>query len=130
MEVESQFILKLIWETLLNVSMKKSNLKLLKQLLGKFGKEAAMDKLQEECQELSLALHQLNHCVTKTDKKKRENDVYKELADVKNAIRTVEFFLSKSKINRYQNKKLKQKAIKHLGYGQSAVNKRQKKVSK
>lgn len=94
--------------------MKKANLKIVKGLVKMFGQDSAMDKLQEECQELSLALHQLNHCQFKTNDKERLNDVYKELADVKNAIRAVETFLNRQKINRLQNKKLKKKYLKHL----------------
>lgn len=93
--------------------MKKSNIKILKGLVDKFGKDAALDKLQEECQELALAITQLK-CPTKLDKKKRLNDIYKELADVKNSIRAVETFMKRNKINRLQNKKLKQKKAKHL----------------
>ena len=94
--------------------MKTRNLKTIEKLVEKFGKLAAMDKLQEECQELALELHQLNHSPTKKDKKKREEKVYHELADVKNAIRTVEVFLDRRKINRLQNKKLKEKREEHL----------------
>ena len=107
--------------------MRKENLKIVKSLVRKFGKDAAMDKLQEECQELALELHQLNHCPTKTDKKKRLNKVYHELADVKNAIRAVETFLNRQKINRLQNKKLKEKKSKHL---QTSYEKPIKKAAK
>jgi NTP pyrophosphatase (non-canonical NTP hydrolase) len=94
--------------------MKKKNLEIVKGLVKTFGKESALDKLQEETTELALALHQYSHCDFKTNKKERLDDVYKELADVKNAIRAVETFLNARKINRLQNKKLKKKKLKYL----------------
>ena len=94
--------------------MKGKNLKIINALLKKFGKESALDKLQEESQELALALHQLNHCQFKLDKKERLQNVYQELADVKNAIRVVELFLDSRKVNRLQNKKLQKKKLKYL----------------
>lgn len=94
--------------------MKKKNLKIVNGLAKKFGKESALDKLQEEATELALALHQLNHCDFKTNDKERLEDVYKELADVKNAIRVAETFLNRRKINRLQNKKLQKKHCKYL----------------
>jgi len=77
------------------------------------GKDAAIDKVQEEAQELALALHQLK-CPTKTDKKKRLNDVYGELADMKIMMRQAEMLFSKKKINRLVNQKLQQKREKYL----------------
>ena len=93
--------------------MRRKNLKILKGLLELNGEDAVLEKLLEESTELSLALIQLK-CPTKLDKKKRLNDVYRELADLKNAIRQVEMFLSKKKINRLQNKKLQKKKLKYL----------------
>jgi len=77
------------------------------------GNEAAVDKIQEEAQELALALHQLK-CPTKTDKKKRLNDVYGELADMKIMMRQAEMLFSKKKINRLVNQKLQLKRDKYL----------------
>lgn len=94
--------------------MKKNNLKIINGIAKKFGKKSALDKLQEESQELALALHQLNHCDFKTNDKERLEDVYKEIADVKNALRVAETFLNRRKINRLQNKKLQKKKNKHL----------------
>lgn len=78
-----------------------------------FGREAAVDKIQEECQELALALHQLK-CPTKTDKKKLLADVYGELADVKIIMRQAEMMFSKKKINKLVNQKLQKKKEKYL----------------
>jgi phosphoribosyl-ATP pyrophosphohydrolase len=77
------------------------------------GTDAAVDKIQEEAQELALALHQLK-CPTKTDKKKRLNDVYGELADMKIMMRQAEMLFSKKKINRLVNQKLQLKRDKYL----------------
>ena len=93
--------------------MKQKNLKVLKKLLELNGKESVLDKLLEECTELGLALIQLK-CPTKLDKKKRLNDVHREIADVKNVIRQAEMFLNSKKINKFSNEKLKKKRIKHL----------------
>ena len=93
--------------------MKSKNLKTLRKILEVDGEEAVLDKLLEECTELSLALIQLK-CPTKLDKKKRLNDVYKEFADVKNVMRQAEMFLSRGKINRLQNKKIQKKRIKYF----------------
>ena len=93
--------------------MKAKNLKILKKLLDLNGEDAVLDKLLEECTELGLALIQLK-CPTKTDKKKRLNDVHKEIADVKNVIRQAEMFLNRKKINKYSNAKLEKKRIKYL----------------
>tara|TARA_B100000953_G_scaffold290249_1_gene275107 strand:+ start:16842 stop:17129 length:288 start_codon:yes stop_codon:yes gene_type:complete len=93
--------------------MRKENLNIIKKLIKKFGREASVDKIQEECQELALALHQLK-CVTKTDKKKRLDDVYGELADVKIAMRKAEMLFSKKRINRAVNQKLQKKKRKYF----------------
>jgi hypothetical protein len=47
-----------------------------------FGRENSVDKIQEEAQEFSLALHQMK-CVTKTDWQKQLAGCLHELADVK-----------------------------------------------
>ena len=103
--------------------MKAKNLKIVKDLASNFGKLSAFNKLQEESTELALALHQLNNCDFKTNKKERLNDVYKELADVKNAIRVTEEFLNRKKINRYQNIKLQKKKNKYLNKETNGNNK-------
>jgi len=91
--------------------MKAKNLKILKEFLKIEGKEAALDKVAEEAVELALAIIQYR-CPTKLNKKKRLNDIYKELADVKIVVRKAELFLNKRKINRLVNKKLEEKKIK------------------
>jgi hypothetical protein len=93
--------------------MTAENLKIIKQLIRKFGEVATVDKIQEESQELGLALHQLK-CPTKIDKKKLLNDVYSELADMKIAMRSAEMLFNKRKINRIVNKKLQKKKEKYL----------------
>lgn len=93
--------------------MRQENLKTIKKMIRLMGNEAAVDKIQEEAQELALALHQLK-CPTKTDKKKRLNDVYGELADMKIMMRQAEMLFSKKKINRLVNQKLQLKRDKYL----------------
>ena len=96
--------------------MKAKNLKIIKGLLKLDGNEAGKDKIIEEAVELSLSLIQLK-CPTKLDKKKRLNDVYKELADMKIALRLAEMIFDKRKINKYVNQKLEKKRIKYLSDG-------------
>lgn len=93
--------------------MRKSNLKIIEKLIALHGKEAAKDKIVEEALELALALVQLK-CITKTNKKKRLNDVYGELADMKIIMRKAEMLFSRKKINRLVNEKLKKKKLKYL----------------
>lgn len=93
--------------------MRRGNLKIIRQLIKKFGREVSIDKIQEESQELALSLHQLK-CPTKLDKKKRLNDVYGELADMKIMMRQAEMLFNKKKINRLVNQKLQQKQSKYL----------------
>lgn len=93
--------------------MKRKNIKIIKGLIKKFGRESAIDKLQEEAQELALALHHLKS-ITKTDKKKRLNDVYGELADMTIVMRSASELFNQNKINRLVNKKLQAKKEKHL----------------
>lgn len=93
--------------------MTAENLKTIKQLIKLFGEVAAIDKIQEESQELGLALHQLK-CPTKLDKKKLLAEVYGELADMKIALRSAEMIFNKRKINRIVNKKLQKKKEKYL----------------
>lgn len=93
--------------------MHQENLRIIKRLIKIFGREAAVDKIQEECQELALALHQLK-CPTKTDKKKLMADVYGELADVKIMMRQAEMMFSKKKINKLVNQKLQKKKEKYI----------------
>lgn len=94
--------------------MRKENITTIRNLIKLHGRDAAVDKIQEEAQELGLALHQLK-CPTKTDKKKQLNDVYSELADMKIMMRQAEMLFSKKKINRLVNQKLQKKREKYLG---------------
>lgn len=93
--------------------MKAKNLRIIKGLLKLHGKEAARNKIAEEALELALAIAQYN-CPTKLDKKKRENDIYKELADMEIVLRKAKMIYSPKKINRLVNKKLEKKRIKYL----------------
>ena len=93
--------------------MKAKNLKIIKALIKLNGKEAAKDKIIEEAVELALALIQYK-CPTKLNKKKRLNDVYGELADMKIVMRKAEMLFNKRKINRLVNKKLEEKRIKYF----------------
>lgn len=94
--------------------MRKENINTIKSLIKLHGRDAAIDKIQEEAQELGLALHQLK-CPTKTDKKKQLDDVYGELADMKIMMKQAEILFNKNKINRLVNQKLKKKREKYLG---------------
>ena len=93
--------------------MKAKNLKIIKGLLKLNGKEAAQDKIMEEAVELALAIIQYK-CPTKLDKKRRLNDVHKELADMKIVLRKAEMIFNKRKINKYVNQKLEKKRLKYL----------------
>lgn len=93
--------------------MKAKNLKIIKALIKLNGQDASKDKILEEALELALALHQFK-CPTKLNKKKRLNDIYKELADMKIVMRKAEMLYSKRKINKYVNRKLEEKRIKYL----------------
>lgn len=93
--------------------MRKENITTIRGLIKLHGRDAAIDKIQEEAQELGLSLHQLK-CPTKLDKKKQLDDVYSELADMKIQMRAAEMLFSKKKINRLVNEKLKKKKLKYL----------------
>lgn len=93
--------------------MRQENIRIIKKLINLFGKEASIDKIQEEAQELALSLHQIK-CPTKTDKKKLLSDIYGELADMKIMMRQAEVLFSKKKINRLVNQKLQKKKDKYL----------------
>lgn len=93
--------------------MTQENIKIIKGMIRLFGREASINKIQEEAQELGLALNHLNS-PTKTDKKKRLDDVYGELADMKIELRKAEMLFSKKKINRIVNQKLQKKKLKYL----------------
>lgn len=93
--------------------MHQENLRIIRRLIKVFGREAAVDKIQEESQELALSLHQFK-CPTKTDKKKLLNDIYGELADMKIMMRQAEMLFSKKKINKLVNQKLQKKKEKYL----------------
>lgn len=93
--------------------MNSKNINICKELVKHFGNNYVIDKLAEESLEVALAVTQFK-CETKTDKKKRLNDVYLEVADLKIALRQAEMVLSKRKINKYVNAKLQKKKAKHL----------------
>jgi len=93
--------------------MNSKNIKIIKGLIDLNGKEASKDKIVEEAIELALSLIQLK-CPTKIDKKRRLNDVYCELADMKIMMRKAEMLFSKKKINRLVNHKLQKKKLKYL----------------
>ena len=93
--------------------MRQQNIKIIKGLIKLFGKDAAIEKIQEECQELALALQQFKS-PTKLDKKKQLNDIYGELADVKIEMRKAEMIFNKKKINKIVNQKLQKKKDKYL----------------
>ena len=93
--------------------MKKSNLKIIEGLIRVHGKDASKEKIIEEALELALAIVQYK-CLTKTNKKKRLNDIYGELADMKIVMRKAEMLFSKRKINRLVNLKLQKKKVKYL----------------
>jgi predicted nucleotidyltransferase len=93
--------------------MRSANLKIIKGIIKLFGRQSAIDKIQEESIELALALHQYK-CITKIDKKRRLNDIYGELADMKIMMRQAEMLFSKKKINRLVNQKLQHKKNKYL----------------
>lgn len=93
--------------------MNSKNVKILKDLIKKLGKDYHIDKIAEECLELSLAIVQYK-CATKLDKKKRLEHIYKELADVKIAIRQADEIYNRKKINRFVTQKLQKKQLKYL----------------
>ena len=93
--------------------MRRDNIKIIKDLIKLNGKQSSIDKIEEEAVELALSLIQLK-CPTKLDKKKRLNDVHKELADMKIMLRQAEMIFSKKKINKYVNQKLASKQKKYL----------------
>lgn len=87
--------------------MKKSNLKKLNLIVTKSGEYAAMRKVAEECMELALAIEQY-YCPTKNNKKKRLDEIHKEMADVEVAMRGMKMLsiIKPKKVNRYANNKL------------------------
>jgi hypothetical protein len=93
--------------------MRRENIRIIKGLIKLNGKQLSIDKIEEEAVELALSLIQLK-CPTKLDKKKRLNDVHKELADMKIMLRQAEMIFSKKKINKYVNQKLSAKNKKYL----------------
>lgn len=66
------------------------------KVFEKFGEEHQINKMQEECLELALALSR-RKCQTK---KKDESEIYSELADVKIMLAQMEIIYSKEKINK------------------------------
>ena len=82
------------------------------RILDHFGKDMQVDKIQEECMELALALHQLK-CPTKNRVQMIEN-IYKELADVKIMMVQAELIFDPDRINKYVDEKLKRCQDKYL----------------
>ena len=93
--------------------MNSRNVKIIKELVKLNGEEVSKDKIIEESLELALSLTQLK-CPTKLDKKRRLDDVYGELADMKIQLRKAEMIFSRKKINRLVNQKLQKKKKKYL----------------
>ena len=83
--------------------------KTLKQAINKFGKLNQIDKLQEEAQELALALHQFK-CPTKNKKQALKN-IYSELADMTIMISYVSLLFNSKKINKEIKRKMKKLRI-------------------
>lgn len=77
---------------------------ILERTINKFGRDAQVDKIQEEAQELALALHQYK-CPTK-DKEQGLADIYSELADMKIMMAQAELLFDKYKINEVVEYKL------------------------
>jgi len=70
----------------------------------KWGRETQIDKIQEEAQELALALHQYK-CPTK-NKEEMLTNIYTELADMKIMLAQAEILFNKERINSLAKAKL------------------------
>jgi len=77
---------------------------LLLQAIQKWGKEAQIDKIQEEAQELALALHQVK-CLTK-ENEEGMSKIYGELADMQIVMEYVPLLFNQNKIDRIKQMKL------------------------
>lgn len=82
------------------------------RLVEHFGEKVQVDKLQEECQELALALHQAK-CPTK-DPIESENKIYDELADVTIMMKQALYLFDEDRINERVKVKLEKARAKYL----------------
>ena len=80
------------------------NTDLLWRAIEKWGKSAQIDKIQEEAQELALALHQVK-CQPK-DKEEGMLNIYGELADMQIVMEYVPLLFDQVKIDRIKQIKL------------------------
>lgn len=87
--------------------------KIIRALIGKFGAQVQIDKIQEEALELALAIQQLK-CPTKIDKDRCMDDLYKELADMKIMMYQADILFDEEKIDAYVHMKLERAKEKHL----------------
>jgi len=78
---------------------------LLEKVIRKFGKKNQIDKIQEEAQELALALHQYK-CPTK-DKEKGLDNIYDELADMTIMLAQANILFDRNRIAHRVDLKLK-----------------------
>ena len=85
---------------------------ILLKAITKWGREAQINKIQEELLELSLVLNQRN-CVTK-DKQQMEENLYDELADVKIMMAQAELLFDPYRINERVKFKLDKLNTKYL----------------
>ena len=72
-------------------------IEILQKAIEKWGDLAQIDKIQEEAQELALALHQFK-CPTKNPIKEM-NNIYSELADMKIMMQYAELLFNPDRIN-------------------------------
>lgn len=84
-----------------------------KRIIEKWGREAQINKIQEEALELALALSQRN-CPTK-DPKAVEDALYDELADMKIMMMQAELLFDAERIAKRVQYKLDRVVSKHLG---------------
>jgi|GEM_PF-1654904 len=82
------------------------------RIIQRFGPLVQIDKIQEEAQELALALHQYK-CPTK-DKIKGLQKIYGELADMKIMMKQAEFLFDANRIDAMVSEKLKKCETKYL----------------
>lgn len=76
--------------------------KYLHRLIAKYGAKAQIDKAQEECAELIVALNKLRL------KKASRTDVAKEIADVRIMVSQLEIILDvQAKVQKHMNHKIK-----------------------
>lgn len=87
------------------------NKQLLQRAIEKFGRDAQIDKIQEEAMELALALHHLK-CPTKEVPAMLDR-VYEELADMKIMMEYAEVIFDRHRINKTATMKFKAFAEKY-----------------